>query len=104
MAKLRLAVDALQVQSFTTQSTVPTRGTVRGAESDVVEAPTVNYWECHTQRNCESGDCMGTLEASCLTLRCSELCSGDCPLEPWTAGVGQDTCQTCATCPGIPGC
>lgn len=84
MEKMRLSLDALEVQSFATARAGEARGTVRGhdAPTDCVECPTANAnWNtcwatCADSCNCGSGsgpdtqDCGGYSDWAC-TGNCS---------------------------------
>jgi hypothetical protein len=71
MKKVRLIVDDLQVQSFTTDRQTPARGTVNAhdAPTDAVECPT---------GNAAFDTCGGTCENSCQCPGPSADCSVDC--------------------------
>ena len=82
MIKIRLDLEALDVQSFVPSSTGSARGTVRGAEGVVGPLTQTQAPECWV----ESGNCLGTrYDIGCDTSYCiSRQCpfdSADCPLE-----------------------
>ncbi|MBB4639519.1 hypothetical protein [Longimicrobium terrae] len=77
MGKIRLALEDLDVQSFATAEAASGRGTVQGAEDQVVEGPaTVSKPPvCYI----ESGNCLGTrFDYGCDTSYCL---SRECELE-----------------------
>jgi hypothetical protein len=113
MSKIRLDLDALQVESFdTTGGEKHARGTVRGngvaadpVAADTVEADTCGggcSWDSNCARSCPwtcAGDpesCGGSCEGTCHT--CPDTCGRTCGE---TCGYGScDTClfYTCGGC------
>ena len=102
MKKIRLSLEALDVQSFATADLPRAHGTVRGAEYEV--GPESE--RCHS-RDCESGMCVATgvctwPDPNCLIFTAGQdTCQLTCP------ETCQDTCQDCNisdTCPGVLGC
>lgn len=62
MRKIRLEVDALQVESFQPQQAPepPVRGTVRGAADTIVRSCQTQQWDCTVQGGytCDYGSCV----------------------------------------------
>jgi hypothetical protein len=71
MKKMRLVIDNLQVQSFSTDQESRARGTIRAydAPTDAVECPTANV---------AFDTCWGSCDASC---QCNP--SADCSVDCW---------------------
>lgn len=81
MGKIRLALEDLDVQSFATAEAASGRGTVQGAEDQVVVGPATQSQPpvCYV----ETGSCLGTrFDDICDTSFCfSAQCeSADCPI------------------------
>jgi hypothetical protein len=68
MRKIRLKMDALQVESFNPQEApeLRTRGTVRGAADTIVRSCQTEQWDCTVQGGytCDYGTCVSV--PSCL--------------------------------------
>lgn len=73
MEKVRLDLNALQVQSFTTDGAGGQRGTVRANSADPVNCPTYdNAWD--------------TCWDSCNAATCGQSCGGTCDCESGMCG------------------
>ncbi len=93
MKKLKLHLDDLRIDSFSTTSAAKPRGTVFGEQCT-----------CYTQCTCPGcptcdASCNGTCGATC-----DASCNGTCDGCTWEASCGGNTCDyTCggyATAPG----
>jgi len=96
MKKLRLSLEELAVESFTTQRDAPVRGTVAGNQTTgvqiICDCPTNGYE--NTCRDC-SNSCLGTCEASCNGT-CDASCNGTC--DGCTETVDDWTCRGTCDC------
>ncbi len=105
MNKIRLDIEALEVQSFVTSPTPGPYGTVWGAEHQV--GPQSE--RCQTV-DCASGMCAGT--GTCPTAgapdpNCLIYTAGQDTCQATCQDTCDATCQTCNvtdTCPGVLGC
>lgn len=104
MRKIRLEIDALQVESFTAAEQAVPRGTVRGLAS--------LYWEdCSPSETCEgAGYPCGPSEQSCGGT-CERTCHNTCPMGCGQSGGCSNVTQcyigtTCIDMPGtgVPDC
>lgn len=106
MAKLKLDVNSLSVQSF---QTVATEGAARGTVHGRAEVPDKTYGcsinpPClHTEQLSCNGTCYETCHESCHWELTCHTCLATCPITCWnTCG---NTCGSCmvatcgATCP-----
>jgi hypothetical protein len=105
MRKLKLSVDALQVESFHAEAPQPNRGTVAGHTGP--EECVSPYGSC--ERWCTDGTCNNTCPASCFGTcgTCGNSCNGTCDFFTCGGCSTRDTecnCQTFETCPGAPIC
>jgi hypothetical protein len=95
MKKLRLDLDALDVQSFATLRVDDGRGTVRGADSGDLAESDSQVQSCNPSCHpCESGDCaFSQPNGGCLTypISCGDCYSG---FASWC----DETCAVHATC------
>lgn len=91
MKKLRLQIEQLQVDSFSTATEAPAEGTVRG------HCPTLQESGCATHEySCAGscGSCVWTCQHSCIQYSCGtcdiKLCTGglDCPTSLGCGGGG----------------
>lgn len=98
MAKLKLSLNELQVESFHATGQASLRGTVPGHE-----------WTEHADESCFGtcdGNCTryGSCEGGCGTgVSCNGTCFASCGCPPGT-GATECGCQTIETCPGAPIC
>lgn len=70
MAKMKLNLDALAVETFELDEGGAARGTVRGNDSDVALIPTTDWKTCRT---CPIG-CVGSQQPD----TCGDICSNPC--------------------------
>ncbi|MBW3572139.1 MAG: hypothetical protein KY467_13650 [Gemmatimonadetes bacterium] len=95
MRKLKLELDQLAVDSFTTAAAGQPHGTVRGAGLEAREADlTTNHptmWSCATEcgETCEA-TCDPTCEASCYTCF-DDTCNSCVATQCWT-GMSPECC------------
>ncbi|WP_420125025.1 hypothetical protein [Longimicrobium sp.] len=87
MKKIRLDLDALSVETFsTTGGEAEARGTVKAHRPDYTQG-----WDCQSIDICETGDCATYAESECGT--CATLCA-TC----YEYSCGVTICNTCVTC------
>ena len=91
MGKLRLDLEQLQVESFTTNDEARERGTVRG-NADLIGAGDVAMPADTFRQSCIIDLCADSWMSGCPT--CAGTCFNTCP----------NTCKTCNTCFGGDSC
>ena len=92
MGKLRLDIEQLQVESFTTNDQDRERGTVRGNAELAGEMVDVAVPAGTIQQTCMIDFCKDSWMSGCFT--CAGTCFNTCP----------NSCQTCNTCFGGDSC
>ena len=103
MKKIRLDLQALNVQSFATAALPRAHGTVRGAQQVGPASERCYTVDCESGMCAASGRC-GTSapDPNCLIFTAGQdTCQATCP------DTCQLTCQNCNvtdTCPGVLGC
>ena len=99
MRKLKLALDAIQVESFTTHSGAAARGTVDGQQRQTFGCPT---WTCPapTLDTCDQATCDYSCNGGCGTGATCYSCVQTCAVSCQSCAVSCDSCvATCdATC------
>ena len=104
MRKLKLDLDAIQVESFTTHAGQAPRGTVDGQQRQTYGCPT---WTCPppTQDTCDQATCDYSCNGGCGTgatcYSCVQSCAGTCDscvvtcdaTCAWTCGSCMATCN-----------
>ena len=98
MGKLRLDVEQLQVESFTTNDEARERGTVRGNADLIGAGQDVAMPGGTLQQTCMIDFCKDSWMSGCLT--CAGTCVNTCPASCQTCNTcfGGDTCIGGATC------
>ena len=82
MEKLKLEIDALQVQSFEPDAAREGRGTVRGHLSAYYELCNVDdTWQntCTCEPTCNADTCFNCGSAGCASAGCTVNCTAGCP-------------------------
>ena len=105
MRKLKLSVDALQVESFHAEAPQPNRGTVAGYTGP--EECVSPYGSC--EKWCTQEGTCNTCQASCYGTcynTCGNSCAGTCDFTcgGCTTRYTECNCQTIETCPGASIC
>lgn len=80
MNKVKLAVEALRVESFETAAAPGGAGTVRGHEDTLERACQTQQYDCTVQGGytCDYGSCVGTCPWNCDTVDDYTCYRADC--------------------------
>jgi hypothetical protein len=94
MKKIRLDLDMLSVETFSTTGAAEARGTVNAHRPDYTQG-----WDCESIDFCETPACPGTGTGTGTGVsECS--CPSICPDTCYEFSCGRTMCDSCVTCGG----
>jgi len=103
MRKLRLSMEALQVESFHVVEPETPRGTVAGLSGEWIDSCGLGCSRDDTVCNTCPASCNGTCYNSCGA-SCAGTCNASCPASCGCTNYTDCGCGTWETCPGAPVC